>query len=176
MRWFTADTHFGHKNIIRFCKRPFSNINEMNEVLIERWNKKVLSDDTVYVVGDFAWDNPKKYLDRLKGNIILIAGGHDYRNWRSFQYFRKVERTENIYIDGVPVILSHYCFRVWDKMHYNSWHLFGHSHGKLEPIGKSWDVGVDNNNYDLLSEEDIVRIMKERPDNPNLIGDRFKRR
>jgi calcineurin-like phosphoesterase family protein len=48
-------------------------------------------------------------------------------------------------------------------------HLFGHSHGTLEPIGKSWDVGVDKNGYAPLSWDEIVEIMKNRPDNPNLV-------
>jgi calcineurin-like phosphoesterase family protein len=59
--------------------------------------------------------------------------------------------------------------RVWPRSHYNSWHLFGHSHGKLEPVGKSWDVGVDKNNFIPLSLTQIEKIMEKRPDNPNFV-------
>jgi calcineurin-like phosphoesterase family protein len=59
--------------------------------------------------------------------------------------------------------------RTWARSHYNSWQLYGHSHGKLEPIGKQWDIGVDNNNYYPVSFDQITEIMKTRPDNPNLI-------
>jgi calcineurin-like phosphoesterase family protein len=59
--------------------------------------------------------------------------------------------------------------RTWHRSHYNAWLLYGHSHGRLPPIGKSWDVGVDNNNFTPISFEQVKDIMKARPDNPNLV-------
>jgi calcineurin-like phosphoesterase family protein len=53
--FFTGCTHFGHANIIKLAQRPFASIEEMNEVLVERWNSTVGSDDTVYHLGDFSW-------------------------------------------------------------------------------------------------------------------------
>ena len=52
MIYFIADTHFGHENVIRFCSRPFSCAAEMDEALIENWNRRVRGHDTVYIVGD----------------------------------------------------------------------------------------------------------------------------
>lgn len=52
MIYFTADTHFGHENIIRFCNRPFPDLETMNETLIENWNQRVCSNDTIYIIGD----------------------------------------------------------------------------------------------------------------------------
>lgn len=78
--FFTSDTHFGHANIIRFCKRPFENVEEMNEVLIENWNKVVSDDDTVFHLGDFAFGGSnvwKEIIPRLKGHINLIIGNHE---------------------------------------------------------------------------------------------------
>jgi len=66
--------------------------------------------------------------------------------------------------------------RTWPLSHYNSWHLYGHSHGKLEPIGKSWDIGVDANNYYPVSFARIHDIMQHRPDNPNFIPSELRRR
>ncbi len=54
--FFIGDTHFGHANIIKYCKRPFSSAQEMNEMLIKYWNETVEPSDTVYHVGDFAFD------------------------------------------------------------------------------------------------------------------------
>jgi calcineurin-like phosphoesterase family protein len=51
----------------------------------------------------------------------------------------------------------------------NSWQLYGHSHGKLAPIGKQWDIGVDNNNFYPVSFNKICEIMVDRPDNPNFV-------
>lgn len=52
MIYFTADTHFGHENVIRFCDRPFSSANEMDEAMIANWNARVRGNDTVYILGD----------------------------------------------------------------------------------------------------------------------------
>jgi calcineurin-like phosphoesterase family protein len=65
--------------------------------------------------------------------------------------------------------LCHYCLRVWPRSHFNSWHLYGHSHGTLPPIGKSWDAGVNTNDFTPLAFPQIQAIMKTRPDNPNLV-------
>lgn len=56
--YFTSDTHFYHSNIIDFCKRPFKNVEDMNETLIENWNRVVGQDDIVFHLGDFAWEDP----------------------------------------------------------------------------------------------------------------------
>lgn len=166
MKYFTADTHFNHEKIIQYCARPFKNIDEMNNTLIDNWNSVVKKGDLVYHIGDFGWRNFKPILDKLNGQIILIKGSHDYNQELKHKKIVKVERLINMRIDKQPITLCHYCMRKWHLEHYNSWHLFGHSHGKLSPIGKSWDVGVDNNNFFPLSWDQIKKIMNERPDNP----------
>ena len=52
---YIADTHFGHKNIIRFDSRPFATVDEMEEEMVKRWNIAVEPSDTVYILGDFCW-------------------------------------------------------------------------------------------------------------------------
>jgi calcineurin-like phosphoesterase family protein len=59
--------------------------------------------------------------------------------------------------------------KVWAKSHYNSWQLFGHSHGKLEGVGKQMDIGVDTHNFYPYSLDEIRTIMKTKPDNSNLL-------
>lgn len=56
--YFTSDTHFYHSNIIGFCKRPFKNVEDMNETLIENWNRVVGQDDIVFHLGDFCLGGP----------------------------------------------------------------------------------------------------------------------
>ena len=79
--FFTADTHFGHENVIQFDKRPFASADEMDEEMIKRWNNKVGKGDLVYVLGDMIWKSITDYAEplikSLNGQIILIKGNHD---------------------------------------------------------------------------------------------------
>lgn len=176
MEFFTADDHFYHKNVIKYCNRPFADLKEMHETLIENWNKKVKGkNDTVYIIGDFSFYKTGPILEKLNGKKILIAGDHDKDAWKESyrdQWEQIIPYGVNISPHGKSITLTHWCQRVWKKSHYNSWHLFGHSHGKLEPIGKSWDVGVDANNFEPISFDEIAAIMKKRPDNFNLVRSR----
>jgi calcineurin-like phosphoesterase family protein len=78
--WFTADMHFGHERIIELSGRPFGSVEEMNEVIIERYNRVVGEHDTVWILGDVALGaiaESLPLLGRLKGRKYLIAGNHD---------------------------------------------------------------------------------------------------
>lgn len=90
MIFFTADTHFGHNNVIRFCDRPFSSAAEMDEVMIRNWNARVTGGDTVYILGDmfFRSTNAEEILQRLKGKKRLIVGNHDGSWMTKFDYAR----------------------------------------------------------------------------------------
>jgi len=173
--WFTSDTHFGHSNILKFCNRPFENIWEHNEALIANWNSVVGPTDDVYHLGDFGFGSKSyviRILEQLNGKIFFIKGNHDkavkkpepsaYFQWMKDYYALPIQDEEM----GVKhkIILCHYAFEVWDKKHFGSWHLHGHSHGTL-PSGDSqarYDVGVDNNNYFPVSYEDIKLIMTKK--------------
>jgi len=165
--FFTADEHYGHANIIKYCDRPYETVYEMNEDIVQRHNSVVSSNDNVIHAGDFTLQGRKKaheYIDRLNGSHIFLRGSHDY--WLPNDHQMIWEG--NLCKDGFTVI-CHYCMRTWARSHFNSFHLYGHSHGKLAPIGKSWDIGVDNNNFYPLSVQDVIKIMDDRPDNPNRI-------
>ena len=83
---FTSDLHLGHRNVIKFCNRPFENEKEMNEKLIENWNSVVDEKDIIFVLGDTFWFNDshviKKVLNKLNGIIYIIPGNHD--NFESY--------------------------------------------------------------------------------------------
>ncbi len=72
--FFTADTHFGHTNIIKYDNRPFASAAEMNEALVANWNCKVSPTDTVYHLGDVSILRPERtheILERLNGKTPL---------------------------------------------------------------------------------------------------------
>jgi len=76
-----SDTHFDHANIIKYCKRPFNNVEEMNSVLVDNWNKAVGKQDVVYFLGDMAFGKGSRpasfWLQQLNGEIIYIEGNHE---------------------------------------------------------------------------------------------------
>jgi calcineurin-like phosphoesterase family protein len=172
--FFSADLHLNHDAIRRYCGRPFSSVEEMDEAIITNWNNKVGDKDLVYLLGDFCFLSKRedilKIRNRLKGNIVLMEGNHD-RNIGSpgnFGFASKHKMLE-LKIEGQYITLCHYSLRVWPRSHYDSWSLFGHSHGCLESIGKSMDVGVDCNNFTPVSFEEVKAIMEQKPHNFNWV-------
>ena len=78
--FFISDTHFGHGNVIKYSKRPFSCADEMDEAMIAAWNAVVKPGDRIYHLGDFSFHRPEKgqkILSRLSGQKFLLAGNHD---------------------------------------------------------------------------------------------------
>jgi len=162
--FFTGDEHFFHTKILAYSNRPFPSIEEMDEALISNHNEVVKPGDAVIHAGDFTMlgnrkEVQKKYVDRLNGTHIFIRGSHD--RWLPRHFPTIWERK----IDDMFIVVCHYAMRSWARSHYNSWQLHGHHHGHLGPIGKQWDVGVDNNNYYPVSLDQIIEIMKDRPNN-----------
>ena len=142
MIWFTSDTHWGHKNIIKHTERPFGSVRQMDEALVKNWNRVVKKGDIVYHLGDVGHKcSPaylKKILDQLNGRIYLIHGNHDRvamstqckGRFESITPLKEAFITDSSSRKGRRVIvLCHYAMRVWNMRHWGSWHLYGHSHG-----------------------------------------------
>lgn len=91
--FFTSDNHFFHKNVIGYCKRPFLEVEEMNEKMILNWNTVVMPDDMVYHLGDFSMAaRPVETITkRLNGIKILINGNHDFTH----PFHKKSRHLEN---------------------------------------------------------------------------------
>lgn len=180
--FFTSDTHFGHKNIIKLCNRPFSSVEEMNEKLIENWNSVVSENDTVFHLGDFAFGGSSMWndvLSRLNGKIYLILGNHDRKNMRQgcIDKFVSVLPQMQIEIGNRSVYLNHYPFLCYGGTYRNDedavWQLFGHVHSGPNNTGLDcnrltnlfpyqYDVGVDNNNYTPVSWNQVKEIIKSQ--------------
>lgn len=92
--WFISDTHFGHAKVLEYepIARPFKTLEEMHEVMIDRWNSVVRDRDTVYHLGDFVFGrNNIKIAERLNGRKILIMGNHDVYSVDDYgRYFAKL--------------------------------------------------------------------------------------
>lgn len=177
MKFFTADLHLNHKAILTMGHgRPFKSLEEMEEIIVNNWNKKVSSRDDVYVLGDVFWGlkyyQIQSIMDRLHGKKHLIIGNHDQLN-QNINSNRWVEIVESkiLEMDNNAVILSHHPQMEWDHYYYDSYHLYGHVHGTLNLARYTmlrphknmncWDVGVDNNNFEPLSFNEIKSKIKE---------------
>lgn len=170
MIFFTADTHFNHGNIIKYCNRPFESVDEMNREMIKRWNSKVGHNDVVYHLGDFCFcrkygvDDIRYFYHQLNGKIHLIIGNHDDRRVvHEANVFESIKDLDRVRFDNQKIVLCHYAMRIWNASHHGVWQLYGHSHGTLPDIGGlTFDVGVDNFDYYPLSFDEVKSIMDKR--------------
>jgi calcineurin-like phosphoesterase family protein len=178
MIWFTSDTHFGHKNIIKYSNRPFANADEMDSILIQRWNEKVAPNDEVYHLGDVALcsvSRLRNILSQLNGKIYLVAGNHETTALACSERFEWIKDYFELTINDEQsgknenkgenlIILLHYAMRVWNGSHFGSFHLYGHSHGSLEDDinSRSFDVGVDCHNFYPISYQEVKEIMAKK--------------
>lgn len=166
-----SDTHFGHGNILRFCRRPHltpdemarvdkgdqfrvseESIRRMDEEILANINKVVGKTDVLYHLGDFAWRSHGEYRERIDcDNVILILGNHDsMRDVKGL--FSEIHEELMVTLDGQKIRLKHYPLFSWEHSYKGVWHAFGHVHGRLghDPDFRkvyerlrSIDVGVD---------------------------------
>lgn len=188
--YFTSDLHFGHRNVINFCNRPFSDVKEMDRILVENYNSVVQNQDIVFILGDLFWFSDsraiQKTLNKLAGKeIYILPGNHD-----DFQhYYRVVDPRIHLLSDvavvwiGYPnksleeIWLSHYPMLTWPHRTKGKLQLFGHIHTGPNRInlknsidvpgkdlelrsGQQYDVGVDNNCYKPVSLAQINLLLK----------------
>ena len=184
--FFTGCTHFGYANIIKLAGRPFASVDEMNEVLIERWNSVVETGDIVYHLGDFSWKNPVPYWNRLNGRKHLILGNHDDEariralnpSAVSVQNYLMLKEGKHRFV------LFHYPIDDWDGRWRGSIHLHAHTHSSAlknpnTPRGtisshsgpndsmpsnypaeltcNRFNVGVDATDFRPISLDDLIR-------------------
>lgn len=157
--FFTADLHLDHRNIIQYCNRPFTSCIDMNDTLINNWNKKVSKNDVVYHLGDFCFNkNYKAFEEFLNGTIIHIKGNHDkkIKEAKSFDiielndkkiYLRHIPLEYNEEFPLVDLILCGHIHQLWKVKKYVSKNTI--------PI---INVGCDVWDYKPVSLEEILEL------------------
>lgn len=182
--WITSDLHFGHKNAIKHCNRPFETVEDMDEYFIAEINTKVKQKDEVYFLGDFSLRCDKqhhffKIFDRLPGNWIFILGNHDksFRKWKkdllSHERIYDVLDVKYLRYKSDLFILSHFEFKTWDYKNFRNYgsgfkykgvyHFYGHYHNKYGTCfdRDTADVGIDATNYKMATIEEHVERAKK---------------
>jgi calcineurin-like phosphoesterase family protein len=150
-RWVISDTHFGHENIIKYCNRPFQTKEQMDEVLINNWNKCVSENDIVYFLGDFCFGRPghqvsKNYREKLNGKIHLIRGNHD--KYIDESLFETSQNDLVLNIMDKQIYLCHYPEEdnIFNKPYYD-FYLYGHIHDKIKFHPRKFNMCVENCDY-----------------------------
>ena len=169
MIYFTADLHFGHTNIIKYCNRPFDSVEQMDKSLIKNWNATVSQKDEVYILGDFTMRGPghaKAYLSALSGSKYLILGNHDvflHEFGETEGWFEWVKDYAVISYGGLSFVLFHYPIVEWYRFGKGSVHLHGHLHNsppaatQIPSTVRAFNVGVDVCGYTPVSVNEIVK-------------------
>ena len=162
MLYFLSDTHFNHANIIKYSRRPFKNVEEMNRVLVENWVDSVEPSDVVIFGGDFAmgrWESLYKSVSKC--NIAFIRGNHD----RSFYPQQGLRQSIFVNCDGIPIFVTHSPESV--PADYRGWVIHGHHHNNwmddypfFNPQKKTINVSVDVIGYRPISEKDILNLIR----------------
>ena len=174
MIYFTADTHFGHKNIINLSRRPFTDLGNMHETLILNWNACVREEDEVYILGDFCYKadagQVNQILRHLNGTKYLIIGNHDVYiddpdfDRSAFGWIRHYHVLDYL---GRKFVLFHYPILEWQGFFRGAIHLYGHVHNclkdseqekRLAILGAhAVNVGVDVHGYYPVGIDAILK-------------------
>ncbi len=145
--WFTADTHFGHAGALALYRRPFASVAAMDAAMVARWNDVVQPEDEVWHLGDFALRTSAAaaaaLLRSLRGRKHLITGNNDPPEITGLNEWSSVQAYAELIEDTRRLVLCHYAFRTWNGMAKGALNLHGHSHGRLKPLPRQTDVGVD---------------------------------
>lgn len=181
--WFTSDTHYGHRNIVRGVSqwadksgcRDFDTVDEMNDTIVDQINLCVQETDTLYHIGDWSMGgsrNIAEFRSRLNcRDIHLVYGNHDRAiqtdRYQTRALFSSIQPLMIQRIGGHRIVLCHFPLLVWEDHHRGVWHLHGHSHGHLINPGyysrKVLDVGVDAHPaFRPYSLGEIADIMERR--------------
>lgn len=170
--FFSSDWHLGHANVIKYDKRPFASVEEMNEKILSNCEKMLGKRDTLYFLGDFAltkYNEMEKWMKRLAATgaqLYFIRGNHDKKETIKLyqQYGTYLGEQKKIRVGEQEIVLNHYAMRVWDKSHHGTWHLYGHSHHTLPDLENSlsFDVGCNGWDFKPIEFADIKARMGKK--------------
>ena len=176
MKYYISDTHFGHANIMRLCNRPFSSVEEMDNIIINNWNNKVMPEDDIFFLGDFCFKSgkaPQEYLKRLNGHKYFIIGNHDQSIKKDIRGLSKYLEDITYYLEvkdeDSKIILMHYPILEWNGYFHNTLHFYGHIHNNtkndtyhiIHKIPNAYNVGADILDFTPQNKNDVIKMNLE---------------
>ena len=174
--FITSDLHFNHDKDFIWKKRGFSNVNEMNEAIVNNWNQTVSDDDIVYLLGDVAMGSDLqanlRLINRLKGKKYLAYGNHDtearLKAFKTNRFFEDIQMGYRLRYKKHMFILTHYPTITANGDDLRVINLYGHTHQKdnfFEDKSYMYHVGVDSHNCTPVSLETIIKEIKIKKGN-----------
>ncbi len=168
MLYYMSDLHFGHKNILDLCNRPFSNVEDMNRYMVNKINEICKKEDTLYILGDVASSTGYivPLLRQINCQLVLIVGNHDLHQLE-YSSFRKCFKDICYYktvSDGdYRIFLSHYPLAEWDGFYRGNYLFYGHVHNAttggaaiMQMFPQAVNVGVDVQNFLPHTAEELI--------------------
>lgn len=169
MNYYISDLHFGHANVIKLDGRPFADVEEMDHVMIGRWNETIDDNDDIYIVGDFCYRSSRSaswYLAQLAGRKHLVAGNHDWltlKDRKVMSMFESVDNILEVEDCGRIAVLCHYPMAEWRNSRRTSWHIYGHIHNNrdstyefMRTLGRALNAGAPINGYRPSTFDELV--------------------
>ena len=175
--WFVSDTHFNHANILNFKDdkgnliRPgFKDVDHMNNVMIDNWNKVVKPQDKIYHLGDVSFGNGDlmiAILKRLNGHKRLVMGNHDIYDILYYaEYFEKVSSWRQFMDMPKPFVCTHYPLHPGSFEYRGAvWNVHGHIHQNVVmkssvPDNRYINICVEKTNYTPIHLDELMSLMK----------------
>lgn len=173
--YYVSDYHFFHELALKRSRSDcFNSIEEMNEEIIKRHNEKVNEDDDIYILGDIIVceeselkDKLESTVGKLKGNLHLILGNHDYKfreNKDFLKYFKSVDELRLIRDHNKWVQLCHYPILLWYRKNKGAYHIFGHMHNDsctkefhhIKKENNIFNCCVEINNFEPCTLDELI--------------------
>lgn len=171
MIYYIGDTHFGDKRVMELAGRPYSSTIEMDNDIVSQWNSRVKADDTVYILGDFAFDDiSAQIVEKLNGKKILLLGNHDERlSLKTLRKFDCIKMIETIEDSKRSVCLCHYPLLSYNNSVYGGYHVFGHIHNNTSDkayflqsqLSNSFNCGADVVGFTPRTLDELIAFKKE---------------
>ena len=151
--FFSSDYHFGHVNILKYCDRPFTDIEEMNETIIQHHNKIVGPNDIMYFLGDFSFHDAHSLLERMNGNFIFVKGNHDHKTIKKLSVNYAI-----ISYDKYKFLCVHKPQHIYGEFNLN---IVGHVHTEWQYNSElnAFNVGVDQNDFSPVSLDTLMAFV-----------------
>ena len=172
--YVTSDWHLCHANVIKFDDRPFKNVDQMDQAIINNFSH-LDENDHLFFLGDLSFSKDVKKVIQLiaplRCKLYWVKGNHDHHLFDDTELAKRFvwrgDLKEIFVQDGAErqlIVMCHYAMRVWNRSHRGAYHIYGHSHQSLpeDPKSLSFDAGCNGWDYEPINYDQVKKKMKSK--------------